>query len=357
MGYGVHRFKETIDDNLVCGVCGGVLEDAVLTPCGHSFCYQCLQTWLDNPNAGYTCPECRSRVRDGDARPILSVRNLIRGMEVSCEHCSRGCTASLKLDGMIHHISLCGFVPIECAGCRETVNRENLAEHQERCDALTAQQNSQSNHGLQDDEDDDDRPSTSISRYDWPHHDNHSCVDNPFCKHYFAEPYVSELTFRVTHLEIQLHKMKADLEIAASKNKKLERELRRTRDDLEEKRYQLLDHQHSEFDPDYEYGYTPKSISKLSCLISQHLTRKPSYIETNMIYNALKRCYDNYAKPSAYQSEIAARVTSEVSARATLECARDVHMLLATAYASNWFSEIQRVNVSHWIQAVSKIKY
>ncbi|KAK2158586.1 hypothetical protein LSH36_167g07055 [Paralvinella palmiformis] len=135
MGYGVHRFTGAIDDNLICGVCGGVLEEAVLTPCGHSFCLQCLQTWLDNLNAGYTCPECRSRVRNGDARPILSVRNLIRGLEVSCEHSSRGCTAVLTLDSMISHMNICGYVPIQCSGCGETFNRDRIPEHREQCEA------------------------------------------------------------------------------------------------------------------------------------------------------------------------------------------------------------------------------
>ena len=46
MGFGTHRFVSSVDPNLVCSVCGGVLEDAVLTPCGHSFCRLCLHTWL-----------------------------------------------------------------------------------------------------------------------------------------------------------------------------------------------------------------------------------------------------------------------------------------------------------------------
>ena len=365
MGYGVHRFTGAIDDNLICGVCGGVLEEAVLTPCGHSFCLQCLQTWLDNPSAGYTCPECRSRVRSGEARPILSIRNLIRGLEVSCEYSSRGCPAVLTLDSMISHMNVCGYVPVSCPGCGETLSRDRLPGHLEQCQAAAAAAAAAAYPDGKDDGGDvhvdkkDSKPGGTCCWYDWPYHDDHTCGDSPSCKHQLADPYVSELSFRVTSLEIRLEKMRAELDIAEAKNKKLERELRRTRQDLEHKRYELLEHQQrSEFDPDYEYGYTPKSIAKLSSLISRHLTRKPSYVDVDTVYTAVKRCYDNYAMPSSpYHGQIAARVTDEVSARATLECARDVHMLLTTAYASNWFSSAQRTNLAYWLKAVCKMQY
>ena len=46
MGYAVARFTGTVDQNLLCSICSSVLEDAVLTPCGHSFCHMCLHTWI-----------------------------------------------------------------------------------------------------------------------------------------------------------------------------------------------------------------------------------------------------------------------------------------------------------------------
>ena len=47
MGIGLQRFIGGIDDNLVCGICSGVFEDAVLTACGHAYCFLCLKTWLN----------------------------------------------------------------------------------------------------------------------------------------------------------------------------------------------------------------------------------------------------------------------------------------------------------------------
>ena len=46
MGYAVARFTGTVDQNLLCSICSSVLEEAVLTPCGHSFCQMCLHTWI-----------------------------------------------------------------------------------------------------------------------------------------------------------------------------------------------------------------------------------------------------------------------------------------------------------------------
>ena len=46
MGFAVNRFTGTVDQNLLCSICSCVLEDAVLTPCGHSFCQLCLHTWI-----------------------------------------------------------------------------------------------------------------------------------------------------------------------------------------------------------------------------------------------------------------------------------------------------------------------
>ncbi len=52
MGYAVGRFSEEVNENLLCSICSCVLEEAVLTPCGHSFCNTCLTTWIEARAAG-----------------------------------------------------------------------------------------------------------------------------------------------------------------------------------------------------------------------------------------------------------------------------------------------------------------
>ena len=152
---------------------------------------------------------------------------------------------------------------------------------------------------------------------------------------------LAELSCRVATLEVQLSRMKRDLEVAEAKNRKLERELKRAKEELDDKRNESFATDRSsyvEFDPDYEYGFTASSIAKLSCLLARFLLRKPGYICRDRVFNAIKRCYDNFS-------------------RAGDQHEHDVHMLVATAYASAWFSETQKVHFHLWLQAISRRRH
>ena len=309
MGYGVNKFIANVDQNLICGICSAVLQEAVLTPCGHSFCLFCLETWLGRPGCN-TCPECRSRVVKEDARPILSLRNLVNSMEVECDNKDRGCRAIMKLERLPQHLETCGYAPVECAGCNISVNRYELAGHQMQCEAIAASII-----------DDDDGNSPRSRQYRFIH----------------DKPEVTALQCRVTSLELHLRKMKKDIELAEAKNRRLEKELKKTRDELEIKRSQLIDQQFVDFDPEYEYGYAPHTIARLSHLVSRFLLKRPAYIDRNRIYNSIKRCYDHYA-------------------RCGDEYEHDVHMLVATAFASNWFTENQKTSFHCWLQSIARYR-
>jgi len=48
--------KRAFDDkDLLCPICMGLIKDAFLTACGHSFCYMCIVTHLHNKS---DCPCC-----------------------------------------------------------------------------------------------------------------------------------------------------------------------------------------------------------------------------------------------------------------------------------------------------------
>ena len=133
--------------------------------------------------------------------------------------------------------------------------------------------------------------------------------------------------------------MKRELESAETQNKRLERQLKKTRDELEQKRRLLLDTQYADFDPDYEYGYRPETVSKLSRFIARFLRHKPSYVSANRVFAAIKRCHDNFA--------------AAVTASNGVGCQDDIHMLLATAFSSNWFNDEQRVKLRCWLQIMA----
>lgn len=312
MGYGVQRFIGPIDPNLICGICSAVLEDAVLTPCGHTFCLHCITTWLGRPSTD-TCPECRSKVSIEHVKPVLSLRNLINGFDVECDYNDRGCKVILKLDRLKSHLETCGYVPVECAGCNSTVSRFELAAHQIRCEAIA--------NSIRDDEDDND-PSQRLG--------------NIRFKHTMTSSDISELISKIASMEFQVKTLKRDLQIAESKNRVLEREFRKTKEELQQKQGELIEI-NSDYDPDYEYGYTPQSIAKLSFLIARYLLKKPSYIDRDKIFSAVRRCYDKYARCGS-------------------EFEHDVHMLLATAFASNWFTESYRTTIHYWLQSVVRYR-
>ncbi|KAL4237752.1 hypothetical protein ACF0H5_002464 [Mactra antiquata] len=311
MGYSVQRFIGPVDPNLICGICSAVLEDAVLTPCGHTFCARCINTWLDRPSTN-TCPECRSNVVLCDIKPVLSLRNLINGFDVECEHNERGCKVILKLERLKNHLDTCGYVPVECAGCCQSVSRFELAAHQIRCEAIA--------NSLREEPD----PDTDTSQR----------LGNIRFNHTLTSIDASELISKIATLQFQVKTLKRDLQIAESRNRVLDREFRKTKDELQHKRSELVE-LNSDFDPDYEYGYTPQSIAKLSFLIAKFLLKKPSYIDRDKIFNSVRRCYDKYSRCGS-------------------EFEHDVHMLMATSFASNWFAESHRSTIHYWLQCIAR---
>jgi hypothetical protein len=96
--------------------------------------------------------------------------------------------------------------------------------------------------------------------------------------------------------------------------------------------------QYAEFDPDYDYGYTPQTVAKLSLLIARFLLKKPTYVDANKIFAAIKRSYEQYARCGTHYEH-------------------DVHMLVATAFASNWFGESQRINFHCWLQSIARYRH
>lgn len=49
------RARADVDRDFLCPICLDTMEDAFLTRCGHSFCYSCIKTHLNNRN---NCPSC-----------------------------------------------------------------------------------------------------------------------------------------------------------------------------------------------------------------------------------------------------------------------------------------------------------
>lgn len=287
MGYGLHKFAGKVDPNLICSICVGVLEKPVTTICGHSFCEQCLDTWLERPQTN-SCPSCRAHVLRVDLIPIHALRGVVDGLLVRCEN--TGCEMILKLEKLEIHLESCPYSIIECKACHKEVKRLDVIDHQNNCEVLQA---------------------LAAKARGEMHNDSST----------------ESLYTQIAELKIDLENTKAKLIESENEVSRVGRQLKRMKLRMQ------VDEEEEQFDPDwdpeYSYGYSPSSISHLSNVISKYLLNKPYYVDRNRIFNAIKRCHDYYHSYASYT--------------------QDVHMLLATAFASNWFTDNQRSNFNCWL--------
>uniref|UniRef100_A0A1D1YIH1 E3 ubiquitin-protein ligase COP1 n=1 Tax=Anthurium amnicola TaxID=1678845 RepID=A0A1D1YIH1_9ARAE len=103
------------DRDLLCPICMGMIRDAFLTVCGHSFCYMCIVTHLNNKN---DCPCCGHYLTSNQLYPNFLLNKLLKKTSVQqiakraspVEHLrmalQQGCEMSVKdLEGLLYLLS------------------------------------------------------------------------------------------------------------------------------------------------------------------------------------------------------------------------------------------------------------
>lgn len=53
-----------------CNICLDVARDAVISMCGHLFCWPCLHRWLETRPNAQTCPVCKSAISKDKVIPL-----------------------------------------------------------------------------------------------------------------------------------------------------------------------------------------------------------------------------------------------------------------------------------------------
>jgi len=132
MGFEVQRFLGDIDEELICSICSGVLEDPKQAPsCEHAFCAECIMEWLRRRQ---TCPVDRIPVSINELKPVPRItKNLLARLEIKCDNEQFGCQNVVKLDLLPMHLKECEHnpkKPVSCTqGCGLTVPKDEMRDH------------------------------------------------------------------------------------------------------------------------------------------------------------------------------------------------------------------------------------
>ncbi|NWR09689.1 RNF41 ligase, partial [Paradoxornis webbianus] len=132
MGYDVTRFQGDVDEDLICPICSGVLEEPVQAPhCEHAFCNACITQWFSQQQ---TCPVDRSVVTVAHLRPVPRImRNMLSKLQITCDNAVFGCTAVVRLDNLMAHLNDCEHNPkrpVTCEqGCGLEMPKDELPNH------------------------------------------------------------------------------------------------------------------------------------------------------------------------------------------------------------------------------------
>ena len=124
MGIDFNRFvdlPQSLSKHLCCGICHQILDNAVITSCGHSFCELCIKQTIESNHL--SCAECRQRLKKcnqvlDDEEPYYMI-------------CEYSFARNYKINGIISELTIkCDF---EFNGCPQTVQVGLLVEHLKAC--------------------------------------------------------------------------------------------------------------------------------------------------------------------------------------------------------------------------------
>lgn len=133
----INTHDHGILNELLCPICFCLLwKPRSCSTCQHLFCYQCIQTWL-NENIN-TCPLCRSLYEEKLAPPLI--QSVLSHYSIRCRNSSFGCQGILSYDCLEQHENLeCKYLTKKCSICEQFILEVDLKEHKNSCKPLVMQ--------------------------------------------------------------------------------------------------------------------------------------------------------------------------------------------------------------------------
>jgi hypothetical protein len=97
--------ESSINNNLKCSICKDPFEEPVKTRCDHTFCYKCIEQWINTVNS---CPICRSPIsNDKSLTPVktcLTFLHIFDTLLVKCKICHR---TGIQRSNFKDHLKVC----------------------------------------------------------------------------------------------------------------------------------------------------------------------------------------------------------------------------------------------------------
>ncbi|CAO3665549.1 unnamed protein product [Rhizopus microsporus] len=130
------KYVEKVNENLICCICQTPFIDPVTTPCGHTFCLQCIQQALESSNL---CPIDRAVISHELQPAIKIISNMVNELLVHCtqEGCDFTCQRQL-IESHIKNDCQYTMTCCELEECQELFLKRDLGSHTEKCQFRTS---------------------------------------------------------------------------------------------------------------------------------------------------------------------------------------------------------------------------
>lgn len=123
---------QTVEDEVVCLICKGILFSPVLCDgCESIFCAECIAEQVQRAGACVCGAEFRAK------EPHKIIRKILSTYKFRCLSRSRGCAQELAYDAVADHVLNCPYKLVRCAnkGCEAEMLKRELPAHEHGCEA------------------------------------------------------------------------------------------------------------------------------------------------------------------------------------------------------------------------------
>ena len=122
--------NQSLANSCLCEIGKGVLRDAVMNSCGHSYCRACLEDYLKQSTA---CPACQKPIDKPKMLPSQNLNQIVNFLEIKCKNHESGCGWNKSIMKLDKHLKDCEFEKIECEFCNAEQMRKDLDAHLKKC--------------------------------------------------------------------------------------------------------------------------------------------------------------------------------------------------------------------------------